>query len=261
MSIDEDSLTYHVLNNLELPHLSLHIENFFESPAFDLSKGWESYFASRSKNFRHRVRQGRNQAMRLDGLTYDVNSGETISKETIDRLKSLDFKTWQHQSGSGLFSTVENEKFYSSLLQSFTIKDKMIVCFPKIGGRDVAFELGILFNETAFFLKYGYDPEFSNCHPGLLVQAYLSEYVFTLGFKEIDLVGEITEEKARWQTHRRKHVNYWLINNRSIGGKILLTEFKAYKVLREVARIVKADKGQFKSSCNTGKTTIEENGE
>jgi len=246
MSIDAGSPTQFILDNLELPHLFLHIEHSFESPAFDISRGWGNYLGSRSKKFRQRIRQGRNRAERLGRLTYNIIPNDSVSEQDIERLKIIDSKTWQHREGSGLFSTIENGKFYKELLKTFGKHGQMILCFLKIGDSDVAYEIATSFGSKAFFLKYGYDPEFNKCSPGLLIQSYLAEHFSSLGFHEVDLVGEMSEEKEHWPTHKREHKNYWIINKRSLRGRILSEEIRSYRLLKKLIRMIKPDKPKNK---------------
>lgn len=242
MSIEVGSPTHFVLNNIKLPHLFLRIEHSFESPAFDISKGWDSYLATRSKKFRKRIRNGKNRAERLGKLNYNVISSGFISEQDIERLKLIDNKTWQHREGTGLFSTIENGNFYRELLRTFGKHRPVILCLLQIGDRDVAYEVATSFCLTSFFLKYGYDPEFNKCSPGLLIQSHLGEYFSLLGYHEIDLVGEMTEEKEHWPTHKREHKNYWIINKGSLRGRILFEEIRSYRLLKKMIRMIKPDK-------------------
>jgi len=195
----------------------------------------------------------------MGGLKYDIISSEAISENIIERLKLLEAKTWQHKSGSGLFSTLENERFYYKLLRSFGKEREITLCFQQIGDKDSAYELSTSYANTAFFLKYGYDSEFGNCHPGLLIQSYLSEYVSSLGFNEVDLLGEMSEEKERWQTHLREHRNYWIINKKAVRGEILFAELRVHNVLKRFTRMLKHDKTLHERSGNMGAPSTGEN--
>ncbi|MCK4795616.1 MAG: GNAT family N-acetyltransferase [Desulfobacteraceae bacterium] len=233
-SINSDSSTYNVVMQNKFPHLQLYIEHTFESPSFDISGGMDSYLATRSRNFRKRIKQSLNRANRLGRVEYDIVKNMENSNDIVKRLKSLDHKTWQHQNGTGLFSTTENSKFYSSLIHDYSERKTMIVCFLKIGGVDAAYEVATFSGPTAFFLKYGYDPAFNKCRPGLLIQTYLSSYSSSLGLKEVDLLGETTTEKARWATHSRKHSNFWLINRKTLNGIGLVILLKIYENYKKI---------------------------
>lgn len=251
MSIDTGSPTQFILNSLELPHLYLHVEHSFESPAFNISSGWGDYLRTRSKKFRQRIRQGRNRAERFGKLTFNIILNDSVSEQDIERLKNIDSKTWQYKEGSGLYSTNENEIFYNEILKTFGKHRQVTLCFLKIGDSDVAYEIATSFGSTAFFLKYGYDPEFNKCSPGLLIQSYLAEYYSSLGFREVDLLGDMSKEKEHWDTHLREHRNYWIINRKSIRGKILYHELLAYGILKKLFGKIIKDKSNIKIYGNS----------
>lgn len=195
-----------------------HIENSFASPALNLKEGWDAYYASRSRNFRHRFRQSRNNLQKLGSFEFEIvalSGGEEI----VHRLRQVDARTWQHANGSGLFSTPENEAFYKSLLRTFAKGGTGCIGFLKSGGRDIAYELGVRYGKTAYLLKYGFDQEYAAFRPGVLVQHFLCEHLAGQGVEEVDLCGEATQEKAKWATHFRSHHNIWLLNQQSLVGK------------------------------------------
>jgi len=235
--VQKESLTDKIVKDSELPRLVFYCENQTECPGFDLSNGWDSYFQSRSKKFRFRFRQAEKRAKSQGLLRFEYFSTPNELQLIIPRLKSLDAKTWQHEKGSGLFSNTENETFYQGLLSKYSRVVKVIMAFLKIGELDVAYELGIISGTKAFFLKYGYDPTFSDCRPGVLVQSYLTQYVSSLGVQEIDLGMEQSEEKAHWQTKISEYNNYWLIRKNTLKGNGLLAGILLNKFLKKIKNI------------------------
>lgn len=197
--------------------IRLQVENAYDSPAYDVSRGWEVYFASRSRNFRQRYRQAQNRAQREGTLSLDYVElpGDDA---TVSRLEALDRTTWQHAQGSGLFSDPSCRAFYSGLARGAPRDYRNVIGFLRLGNQDIAYELGCLYRDRAFMLKYGFDPRWAHLRGGVLVQALLSEHLAKAGCAEIDLVGEATEEKAKWTTHHRRHQTLWLLNARSLTG-------------------------------------------
>ena len=232
-SIDQASPTYHALTHLELPFLSLKVEHSFESPAFSLPEGWNAYFKTRSKSFRDRLHNGINRSKRLGQLEYDIVTRINSAERLIERLKLLDSKTWQHENKTGLFSTDENGRFYTDLIKTFGNTGKLVLCFVRLDGKDIAYSLNVICGTMGFILKTGYDPEYNKCSPGLLNWAYLGEWMASKGIIEIDMLGDVDDYKGAWETHRRRHSNYWLVNRKTIKGRFLLLEMWAYNFLKK----------------------------
>jgi CelD/BcsL family acetyltransferase involved in cellulose biosynthesis len=217
LHISESSLLPECLRP-EAKNVFNYTEHMFESPAFSLKEGWDDYFATRSRNFRHRFRQSRNNLEKLGPFQFEFVP-LAGGREIVSRLRAIDAKTWQHDNGSGLFSSSENDAFYTSLITRFSKNYECFLGFIKTGGRDIAYELGFSHRKTGYLLKYGFDQEFAHFRPGVLVQHYLCEFLANRGIEEIDLCGEATEEKTKWATHFRKHENIWLLNQQSLIGK------------------------------------------
>lgn len=225
-----------IVKDSELPQVAFYCEHQIECPDFDLSDGWDSYFQSRSKKIRYRFRQAEKRAKSQGELGFEIFSVHDDLHSILPRLKSLDAKTWQHKNGSGLFSTIENETFYEGLLLNYSKVAKVIVAFLTIGNRDAAYELSVIDGIQAFFLKYGYDPVFSDCRPGVLVQSYLTRHLSSLGVQKVDLGLEPSEEKAHWQTNTSEYHNYWLIRKNTLKGRGLLAGIQFKEMINKPKR-------------------------
>lgn len=218
VNVWESSLTALALKGLDLTDTHEHVEHTFESPAYRVGEGWERYFASRSGNFRHRFRQSLNHFGKLPDHRFEFVP-LTGDASFVERLRAIDARTWQHENGSGLFSVPENAAFYEGICRKLPGSLDCYAGFLRAQGKDIAYELGFSQGRTAYLLKYGFDPEYSRCRPGVLVQHFLSEHLAGRGIEEIDLCGESTEEKAKWATHSRRHDNIWLLNKGSLLGR------------------------------------------
>jgi len=235
LTVEADSSIEKIIKENAVSKLYPYCEHNLQSPGFGLSNGWEKYFQSRSKKIRFRFRQGENRAKSMGALKFEPFSSRDDLRPLIERLKLLEVKTWQYKQGSGLFSTAANEAFYRGLLENYAKDREVVISFLTIGGVDAAYELGVLSGSKAYFLKYGFDPEFEDCRPGVLVQTYLSQYVASLGCKEIDLGLEQSEEKAHWQTQVLDFKNYWLIRKNTLRGNILIWGIGANRIFKKVA--------------------------
>jgi len=235
-----------MVNDSSFPHLFPYNANQIKSPGFDLSNGWESYFQSRSKKIRYRFRQAEKRANNLGSLAFDIFSTSEDLAASLPRLKSLDAKTWQYKNGSGLFSTLENETFNRGLLEDYSRAVKIVLAFVKIGDRDAAYEMGVIHERRAFFLKYGYDPEFSECRPGVLVQSYLARQVASWGVQDIDLGMLESEEKGHWQTKSPEFNNYWLIRKDTFRGRALVLGIRINNFLRKHKKLKEETKSPEK---------------
>lgn len=236
-NVDQGSPTYNVLTHMEMRSLSLKVEHSFESPAFNVSEGWNAYLKTRSRNYRDRLHKSVSRSKRLGGLEYDIITDAHRLEKVNDRLKLLDSKTWQHKNGTGLFSTDENNKFYTNLIKTFGSKGKLALCFVQLDRKDISYSLGVTHNTTGYLMKAGYDPAFKKFSPGFLSDLYLSEWMSSSGLTEIDMLGDLDDYKKAWETHRRRYSNCWLVNKKSFKSNFVLFELSAYNFFKKAILI------------------------
>ncbi|WP_144400076.1 GNAT family N-acetyltransferase [Geobacter pickeringii] len=211
-AVREGGNTMDVLRSLNSKRFLLHVEHSFEVPYFETGGGWHFFLEGKSKKFRRRLVESRQLAAERGTVSTEFYHTTPLPAAVIERLRDLDSKTWQHADGTGLFSTHQNSEFYTGLLGTRHQTFDVTLAFLRVDSADIAYEITVIRNSTAYFLKYGFDPAWSDCRPGVLVQAALSEYVSDRGCTRIELGPESSEEKRRWENNRFKSSNYWLIN-------------------------------------------------
>lgn len=233
-AVDKASATGKMIGESLQACIHPHVEHSYEAPAFAMPQGWEEYLSKKSSNTRGRLNQSLSRTKKFGPLDYQMFSEATAGDEVVARLKVLDAKTWQGKNNTGLFSTQENNDFYSRLLAFKRTNLPVFVCILTLGGQDVAYSLATHAGQTAFFLKYGYDPEFGYCRPGVLTMAQMGKHAASLRMIEVDLGGGVNDDKERWETHRRQYENYWLINKKTFKGNALVALLKVHRQIKNM---------------------------
>jgi len=236
-AVETNSATRHSLLAFRRPGFTLHVEHAFEAPAFDISSGWDAYLAGKSKKTRSRLRESLARSQNAGEMSLRFFSLPQEYDELLERLQTLDAKTWQGQNGTGLFSTPDNAAFYGELVSCTSQDVHVCVGLLQLGGRDSAYSISIYQGGTTFFLKIGQDPEFDFCRPGVITMAQMGEHAAELGLTEVDLGPGVSEDKRRWETHRRQFHNYWLINNGTMKGRGLVAMLRAHRMVKRRAVI------------------------
>ena len=231
--IEVDSPTWSVLTDQFHPQFFVYAENAYQDYVYRLPGGsWEGYLASKSSDFRKRMRKSIAAAQAFGPLEMtEFQAGRDLG-ECLPRLQALDARTWQGQVQRGVLPDGVHLDFYRKLSQIKSERLHFLVFLLSLGGTDVAFLTAAYAGHTAFLRKTGYDAEFKEARPGLLIHALLTERLAGRGVSEFALGPDETELKLRLETHRCRYESFWVVNRETVRGRALLAEFKAQRLLK-----------------------------
>ncbi len=220
-AVVEGSDSHKALKKCVIGKLKLREEHDYEAPGFAIPNGWSDYIKSKSPNTRGRLNQSLSRSHKVGEVKYSIFQPSQINSDLLNRFMRLDALTWQGTNKTGIFSTPENSIFYNCLLSRNNPGVPVFACLMSIGDRDAAYSIAVCSANKAYVLKYGYNPDFSYCRPGVITMARMGQYFSDVGIVEVDLGGGINEDKKRWETYRRRLANYWIINCDRLKGRLL----------------------------------------
>ena len=238
--IFDTSDTALVLGEGGLAKTGLRVEHAKEVSFVSLEAGWEHYYAAQSSKRRSLLKKRLRQLNTIGQFEITDISSVERSAEGVDRLQRLDAITWQGQQGTGLFSTLDNERFYGRLLSYADTKVGAQVSFATVDSHDIAYVLSVRTANVCCALKWGYDPQYAQYSPGSLTIFHVLEQAASEGMKIVDLGPGINEEKRRWETHRQWCRNWWLFNRWTFRGRLL----ESASWLHDLGRKKNKDVGQ-----------------
>lgn len=160
----------------------------------DLRDGVDVWFARRSPRFRQRLRRLEHDADRRGLEVEDVSAAPP--DELIDRLVSIESRTWKGEEGTGLAST-ELVGFYRQMTARLAVRDHARALVARLDDRDVGFLLGGVRGETFRGLQLGYTSEVADLGVGHLLQLEQIRRSAGEGIVTYDL-GMDMEYKRRW---------------------------------------------------------------
>ena len=235
-NIEFNSLTWQALAAGMPAPGSPQIESTYESPVYSMPAGWEAYLASRSREFRRRVRQSTERCQARGELCSRVFSSGCNFDEGLERLRTLEPRTWQGSIRNGVFRHEKDERFYKQLSSVESSVLRLEIEFLQIDGVDVAFMLMAILGQDLFLLRTGYDTSYENCRPGVVLRERIGKRLAAEGIIHFDLGAGVYEVKRRWETHRRTYGCFWLVNRSTLKGRLLLLELWLWPLLKPLLR-------------------------
>ena len=185
------------------------------SPYVPVQGSWQRYEASLTAKFRSSLRRRMRLLGELGAVdleTIDGSEGTESLNRALDDAFRLEGLAWKARAGSAILSDPREGAFYCQLAHRAAAAGWLRLRFLNVGGRRVAAQYSLLYRNTLFFLKGGYDPELSHCSPSNLLLYLVLRDAHEQRFDEVDLLGDAEPWKLQWTPELRRH--HWLFIHR-----------------------------------------------
>lgn len=163
-----------------------------------LEGGLDGFLQRRSANFRRSLVKSE-KAARAAGVEF-VSAAELGGPEEAarlyERIMAVEVGSWKSLSGNGI-STGSMRDFYAAMLPRLLARGRARVMFARLGGADIGYIMGAVFDGTYRGLQFSYRDEHARYSIGSLCQVHQIEALCREGVTAYDLGTEM-EYKARW---------------------------------------------------------------
>jgi hypothetical protein len=202
-----------------------------QSPYLSCASSWDEYFKSRTRRFKKKINY-------LNNLLKDCNPQIVVYRNTgldkgLEEMVSISKKTWKYRSNSAIASNFRNRAFYELLAKTAANKGWLDFSVLKLNDAPVAFELNLVYKETFYAIKTGFDTRYSRFSPSNFLAYSVIKKCFNEGFKEYDLLGNNEQYKMEWTSVFRKHYQYLIFNKNFISKAALFVETKIVPFLKK----------------------------
>ncbi len=185
----------------------------YSSPFVKVNASWQKYFEGRSRNVRSKLKN------KLNRLTRDKCQVSAREYRTSDELEfalgkafQIDMKSWKAEEGTAISSTEKSRRYWHSLTQELSIKDRVRIWILWINNDPVAFEYHIVYCDKVYSLKWSYDKDYQRYSPGLLLKYASMKAFWDRNVTEVDLLGNSDSFKVQWTDMIRYHYNIYIFN-------------------------------------------------
>jgi CelD/BcsL family acetyltransferase involved in cellulose biosynthesis len=204
---------------------ALRTRHSLDSPYVSIAGDWESFLATRSKQFRKSVRQKRRRLVEAGSASFECARGPAAIEAVMPEVMQVAERSWTGERGSSIASP-RNRAFYERFFREFARSDNLRIWTLRMGGKLAAFEAHVTWGRMAAPLKVAYDPEFAELSVGSVLDAYAMEAAFGGGeFDRYDLLGKDEPYKMRWTDLVERHVEVFVFNRRPASRLFRLLEF------------------------------------
>lgn len=128
---------------------------------------WDSYYETRSRSFRKKVRRGRNRLQRAGAGLAAFDRPDQA--EAPRRMLALARRSWKQRTGTGLAALPGAEVFLTELWARFSAAGDASIVLMHCRGRDIASSCALRLDGTWYCLFSDFDEEFAALSPGRLM--------------------------------------------------------------------------------------------
>lgn len=161
-----------------------------------LEGGPDGFLARRSRELRKTIRKGLRAAADA-GVTFEaVQAPEAGAAALYARIQRVEAQSWKARDGVGI-STGSMRAFYEHMLPRLCARGQQRTLFAMLGGRDVGYILGAVFEGEYRGLQFSYDDDHARLGIGGLLQYHQVTALCEEGVARYDLGTEM-DYKRRW---------------------------------------------------------------
>jgi len=191
-----------------------------------INGSWEDYFESLKAKFRSNLRNRTKRLNNIGEIGYEVIDDSEEIKHSLERGFEIENRSWKGANQSSIAGDPVLVSFYSEIAEVASKEKWLRLSFLKVGEKYAAFDFSLVYNNTTYCLKIGYDPEFSPYSVGQILCRENIKRSFSEKCDEYHFLGETSVQKRDWTSHSRR-VQWLYVYNNTILGKAIY----AYKFL------------------------------
>jgi CelD/BcsL family acetyltransferase involved in cellulose biosynthesis len=178
-----------------------------EQPSFflPLDGSFEGYLKRRSGSFRNALRRVDRKLRSRGRVAIRTQQDFASVDEAYEVLLSIEQRSWKQGHGTSIAALSRQRVFYRNLSVSAFRKNWLHLRFLYLEDRPVAYNLGLLVNDTYYYLKTSYTHAERPLSPSTFLRAQLIDELIGRGVKHFDFPAEPYEWERQWTDDTRWH--------------------------------------------------------
>lgn len=176
-------------------------------PSFSLTLGdsLECYLQGRSGSFRNALKRIERKLASRGRIDIKTHEDFPDIDEAYAVLLSIERCSWKHAHGTSISAISRQTTFYRHLCRLASRKKWLHLGFLCLDDRPIAYNLGLILQDTYYYLKTSYDSSLRPLSPATLLRRNLLEELIGRGVRRFDFPGEPYEWERQWTDEMRWH--------------------------------------------------------
>ena len=148
----------------------------------------QRFNAGRRSDFR----RARRRAEALGAVSFEMHAPCPETFATLfEEAVAVEQRGWKGETGTALGSDAAKGAFFREFLLRASADGTCRIALMRIGGRAVAMQLAVEFQQRYWLFKIGFDAGYARCSPGNLLMLFAMAEAAGRGLRGIELLGEV----------------------------------------------------------------------
>jgi len=187
---------------LQQAGIAVDVKDRYLSGRVRLAGDWSTYQSKLSRKMRSQMKRKEKKLAQQGEVDFRYNERHT--KDEVDRVMDLIFQVedhgWKGRGGSSILQVDGIADLYRAVAHELAAKDRLRTITLHVGGRPVAGGLGYAVKNVLTLHKIGYEEEFADFKPGMIMIHRLIEACHAdPSCETVDFSSPIQEYHRRWR--------------------------------------------------------------
>ena len=210
------------------------------SPYIPINSDWDSFLASKSRNFRYRIKRKEKGINKAGNVMVKWFLRNSDTEKLIHDIFTIEGRSWKVGAGMSIVHRPQEMRYYQSLIPYMDENNLLRANVLYLDNEPIAYSLCYEFKKKWGQLKTSFDDRYSSISPGIYIVDVAIHKAFDNEAVEFDFLGPSMPHKLEWTNYTRKHNSYEIYNN-TIPG-YLVGRMKALKYRNDLGRLIEAAK-------------------
>lgn len=168
------------------------------SPFVALNGDWEAFRGTLTSSRLRELRRRRRRLEERGRLRLEILDGTERLDELLEEGFAVEASGWKSDERTAIASRPETRRFYAELSAWAARRGWLRLAFLRLDRRPLAFDLCLEARGVHFLLKTGFDIEFRQFAPGLLMRHDMLARAFSEGLRRYEFLGGDDPWKLEW---------------------------------------------------------------
>jgi CelD/BcsL family acetyltransferase involved in cellulose biosynthesis len=152
-------------------------------------------------------------------VLFEEDDGRLRLDQLFDEVVRVEGIGWKGERGTAIGSRADTLRFYREIAGWAAERGWLRIHILRLDDRALAASLALCCDGVHFHLKMGYDPEYRQLAPGMLLMRELIHNAFAEGLRRVEMLGEDETYKRVWCPETRERIGLQAFAP-SIAGRV-----------------------------------------
>ncbi len=209
------------------------------SPVLSTASSWESFYYSRSRRFKKRIRYIKNKYSKLGEIRVSESHAPAEIKSLMAQIYAVGARSWKGKTGTAIGSTEQQRRFFSELPFALAPEGKVGLWFLRFDSQIIAFEYHVRHKNTVYALRGSFDEAYRTCSPGSILDAEIIRRLFSSDVRRYNMCGDPYAHKLRWTSDILPHEDIKLYGRRFSARVLYFLEKDIKPIVKSIRKSIR----------------------